>query len=43
MLICLVANAVVWLNTFPHADGASNTLLPRYLLPGKHLDYRFLW
>jgi hypothetical protein len=40
MLICLVANAVFWLNAFPHADGASATLSPRYLLTRKHLDYR---
>jgi hypothetical protein len=28
MLIRLVANAVFWLNAFPHADGVSDTLLP---------------
>jgi hypothetical protein len=28
MLICLVANAIFWLNAFPHADGVSDTLLP---------------
>jgi hypothetical protein len=39
-LIRLVANAVFWLNAFPHADGVSDTLSPRYLLTGKHLDYR---
>jgi hypothetical protein len=40
MLIRLVANAVFWLNAFPHTDGVSDTLSPRYLLTGKHLDYR---
>jgi hypothetical protein len=40
MLIRLVANAVFWLNAFPHADGVSDTLSPRYLLIGQHLDYR---
>ena len=40
MLIHLVANVVFWLNAFPHADNASNTLLPHYLLTGKHLDYQ---
>jgi hypothetical protein len=39
MVIQLIANAVFWLNAFPHADGVSDTLLPRYLLTGKHLDY----
>jgi hypothetical protein len=40
MLIRLVGNAVFWLNAFPHTDGVPNTLSPRYLLTGKHLDYR---
>ena len=39
MLICLVANVVFWLNAFPHADSASNTLSLCYLLTSKHLDY----
>jgi hypothetical protein len=39
MLIRMVANAVFWLNAFPHADGVSESLSPRYLLTGKHLDY----
>jgi hypothetical protein len=39
ILIRLVSNAVFWLNAFPHRDGASSTLSPRYLLTGKHLDY----
>jgi hypothetical protein len=29
MLVQLVANAVFWLNAFPHGDGVSNTLSPR--------------
>jgi hypothetical protein len=36
----VVANAVFWLNAFPHSDGVSNTLSPRYLLTGRHLDYK---
>jgi hypothetical protein len=40
MLTRLVANAVFWLNAFPHADGVSDTLSPGYLLIGQHLDYR---
>jgi hypothetical protein len=44
MVIWLVANAVFWLNAFPHTDGVSNTLSPRYLLTGKHLDYnKHMW
>jgi hypothetical protein len=39
MIIRLVANAVFWLNAFPHSDGASSTLSPRYFLTGKHLDF----
>jgi hypothetical protein len=39
MTICLVSNAVFWLNAFPHRDGASSTLSLRYLLTGKHLDF----
>ena len=39
MLIRLVSNSVFWLNAFPHTDGASSTLSPRYLLTGKHLDF----
>ena len=35
----LVSNAVFWLNAFPHPDGVSTTLSPRYLLTGRHLDY----
>jgi hypothetical protein len=38
-IIHAVGNAVFWLNTFPHNDGVSNTLSPRYLLTGRHLDY----
>jgi hypothetical protein len=39
ILIRLVSNAVFWLNDFPHRDGASSTLSPRYILTGKQLDY----
>ena len=44
MLICLMGNTVFWLNAFPHAGGISDTLSPRYLLTGKHLDYcKHVW
>lgn len=39
ILIQLIANAVFWLNAFPCNNGVSDTLSPRYLLTGKHLDY----
>ena len=39
ILIRLFSNSVFWLNAFPHRDGASSTLSPRYLLTGKHLDF----
>jgi hypothetical protein len=39
MLVRLVCNAVFWLNAFPHQDGVSSNLSPRYILTGKHLDY----
>jgi hypothetical protein len=39
MIIRLVSNALFWLNAFPHKDGVSSTLSPRYLLTGKHLDF----
>jgi hypothetical protein len=40
MLVRLMCNAVFWLNAFPHDDGVSDQLSPRYLFTGKHLDYR---
>jgi hypothetical protein len=40
MVICLAANAVFWLNAFPHPDGVSGTLSPWYLLTGQALDYK---
>jgi hypothetical protein len=39
MLIWLTANTVFWLNMFPHSNGILDTLSPRYLTTGKHLDY----
>ena len=39
VVVRLVSNAVFWLNAFPHPDGVSATLSPRYLLTGRHLDY----
>jgi hypothetical protein len=38
MIIQLFGNAIFWLNAFPHQDGASSTLSPKYILTGKHLD-----
>ena len=40
VVVRLVSNAVFWLNAFPHPDGVSTTLSPRYLITGRHLDYR---
>jgi hypothetical protein len=40
MLVRLICNAVFWLNAFPHEDGVSAHLSPRYLFTGKHLNYR---
>jgi hypothetical protein len=39
MLIRMVCNAVFWLNAFPHRDGVSPILSPRYLITGKQIDY----
>ena len=39
VVVRLVSNAVFWLNAFPHPNGVSATLSPRYLLTGRHLDY----
>jgi hypothetical protein len=45
MGIHLICNAVFWLlNDPPHTDGVSDTLLARYFLTGKHLDYnKHIW
>ena len=40
VVVRLVGNSVFWLNAFPHEDGVSDTLSPRYLITGRHLDYR---
>ena len=40
VVVRLVSDAVFWLNAFPHPDGVSTTLSPRYLITGRHLDYR---
>ena len=40
MVICLVVNAVFWLNAFPPSDGISDSLSLQYLLTGKHLSRR---
>ena len=39
VVVRLVSNTVFCLNAFPHPDGVSTTLSPRYLLTGRHLDY----
>jgi hypothetical protein len=39
IVIRLVSNGVFWRNAFPHKDGVSSTLSPRYLMTGKHLDF----
>ena len=39
VVVCLMSNAVFWLNAFPHPDGVSTTLSPWYLLTGRHLIY----
>ena len=39
MVIRLVGNGVFWLNAFPHADGVSDTMLPRTLITGKQINY----
>jgi hypothetical protein len=28
-----------WLNAFPHDDGVSDSMSPRYILTGRHIDY----
>jgi hypothetical protein len=38
MVIRLIGNAVFWLNAFPHKDGASLTLSPKYIMTGWHLN-----
>ena len=40
MVSRLVGNAIFWLNAFPHPDGVSQTLSPRYIMTGKHIDYK---
>jgi len=40
MIIRLVSNAVFWLNAFPHPDGVSSTLSPRYIMTGQQLDFK---
>jgi acetolactate synthase regulatory subunit len=40
VVVRLVGNSIFWLNAFPHEDSISGTLSPRYLITGRHLDYR---
>jgi hypothetical protein len=39
--ICLhpTSGAVFWLNAFPHDDGVSDSMSPRYILTGRLIDY----
>jgi len=39
MVIHLMYSSVFWLNTFPHDNGASNTMSPRYIVMGRHINY----
>ena len=39
MMIHLVYNAVLWLNTFPPKGGVSTTVSPRTLMTGQYIDY----
>jgi hypothetical protein len=38
MLVRLVGNAAFWINAFPHKDGVSTSLSPRYIMTRRHLD-----
>jgi hypothetical protein len=38
MVIRLISNPVFWLNAFPHKDGASLTLSPKYIMTCWHLN-----
>ncbi|GAX21402.1 hypothetical protein FisN_28Lu124 [Fistulifera solaris] len=39
MLVELVYFCIYWLNSFPPKDGVSDTISPRTLLTGQHVDY----
>ena len=39
MVIELVRRAVFWLNAFPHQNGVSDTMSPRTIITGRHVDY----
>ena len=39
MIIEMVYNVIFWLNAFPHRDGVSDTISPRTLMTGKHIDF----
>ena len=39
MVIELVQRVVFWLNAFPHQNGVSDTMSPRTIITGRHVDY----
>jgi len=39
IIIHLIYNTVFWLNAFPGNDGISETISPRYIMTGRHVDY----
>jgi hypothetical protein len=39
MVAELIYNCVFWLNSFPAGDGVSNTLSPRAIVTGSHIDF----
>ena len=39
MVTELAKQSVYWLNSFPHNNGISRTLSPRYIMMGEHVDY----
>jgi hypothetical protein len=39
LIVECAKSCVFWLNAFPHSDGISNTMSPREIVTGQHLDY----
>jgi hypothetical protein len=40
LIIEMVFLSVFWLNAFPHKHGVSQTISPRTIVTGKHIDYK---
>jgi hypothetical protein len=40
LIIEMVLLSVFWLNAFPHKHGVSQTISPRTIVTGKHIDYK---